>query len=80
MFMHPDGRTLYFSSKGHNSMGGFDLYKTELTDGKWSKPENMGFPINTPDDDVFFLCSRQVAATATIPPSSPMAWVAATFT
>jgi len=54
VFMHPDGKTLYFSSKGHNSMGGFDIYKSVYENGKWSKPENLGYPVNTPDDDVFF--------------------------
>ena len=56
VFMHPDGRTLYFSSKGHNTMGGYDIFKSELQDdGTWSKPVNLGYPINTPDDDVFFV-------------------------
>ncbi|MCD4665053.1 MAG: OmpA family protein [Bacteroidales bacterium] len=50
----PDGKTLYFSSKGHNSMGGFDIFKSEFENGIWSNPVNMGYPINTPDDDVFF--------------------------
>lgn len=56
IYMHPDGKTLYFSSKGHNSMGGYDVFKTvRQEDGTWSDPENMGYPINTPDDDVFFV-------------------------
>ncbi len=47
---------LYFSSKGHKSMGGFDVFRTSLSEtGLWSVPENMGYPINTPDDDVFFV-------------------------
>ncbi|QHL86084.1 OmpA family protein [Nibribacter ruber] len=53
VFMMPDGKTLYFSSEGHNSMGGFDLFKSVLENGQWSEPENLGYPINTPDDDVF---------------------------
>ncbi len=57
VFMHADGKTLYFSSKGHNSMGGFDIFKTIHENGKWSKPENLGYPINTADDDVFFSLS-----------------------
>ncbi len=48
-----DGKTLYFSSTGHNSMGGFDMYRTTLTDGKWSKPENLGYPLNTPDNEMY---------------------------
>jgi outer membrane protein OmpA-like peptidoglycan-associated protein/tetratricopeptide (TPR) repeat protein len=50
-----DGKTLYFSSKGHPGMGGYDIFMSTLGDnGKWSKPVNMGYPINTPDDDLFF--------------------------
>lgn len=57
-FITADGKTMYFSSRGHNSMGGYDVYKTVLgPDGKWSKPENLGFPINTPDDDVYYYLS-----------------------
>jgi len=52
--MHPDGKTLYFSSKGHRNMGGYDIFKSVNENGKWSEPENIGYPINTPDDDVFF--------------------------
>lgn len=57
VFMHPDGVTLYFSSKGHNSMGGYDIFKSTLVNGVWSAPENLGYPINGPDDDVFFVVS-----------------------
>lgn len=57
VFMHPDGVTLYFSSKGHNTMGGYDIFKTSFVDGKWKTPENLGYPINGPDDDVFFVVS-----------------------
>ena len=46
--IHPDGRTLYFASRGHIGMGGSDLYVTRLdNNGNWSKPENLGYPINT---------------------------------
>jgi outer membrane protein OmpA-like peptidoglycan-associated protein/tetratricopeptide (TPR) repeat protein len=54
VFISPDGKTLYFSSTGHNTMGGFDIFKSEFINGKWSNPENFGYPINTPDNDVFF--------------------------
>ncbi|HOB77387.1 MAG: OmpA family protein [Bacteroidales bacterium] len=57
VFIHPDGRTLYFSSKGHNSMGGYDIFRSVYQDGKWSKPVNLGYPINTPDDDLYFVLS-----------------------
>ena len=58
VFLHPDGRTLYFSSMGHKTMGGFDIFKsTRDAQGNWSEPVNVGFPINTPDDDVYFVMS-----------------------
>ncbi len=54
-FMTFDGKTLYFSSYGHFNMGGYDVfYSTRLNDGKWSKPINAGYPINTTDDDFFY--------------------------
>ncbi|MBP8823488.1 MAG: PD40 domain-containing protein [Flavobacteriales bacterium] len=56
VFIHPDGRTMYFASTGHNSMGGFDIFSTEQqSDGTWSAPVNIGYPLNTVDDDVFFV-------------------------
>ncbi|MCQ2607497.1 MAG: OmpA family protein [Bacteroidales bacterium] len=56
VFMHPDGRTLIFASNGHNTMGGYDIFKTTLQDdGTWSEPENMGYPINTPGDETFLV-------------------------
>lgn len=58
VFISPDSRTLYFSSKGHNSIGGFDImYSTIDENGEWSAPTNIGYPINTTDDDVFFVTS-----------------------
>ena len=55
-FLSKDGKTLYFSSQGHNSMGGFDIfYSKKQKDGKWSKPKNIGYPVNTTDDDLFFV-------------------------
>ncbi len=57
VFMHPNGKTLYFSSRGHKNMGGYDIFKTTIENGLWSVPENMGYPINSADDDVFFSIS-----------------------
>lgn len=57
VFLHPDGKTLYFSSQGHSTMGGYDIFKSVLENGKWSTPVNLGYPVNTPDDDVFFVTS-----------------------
>lgn len=55
-FMSGDGRTLYFCSQGHTSMGGFDIFRSiynEITD-TWTEPQNMGFPINSTSNDLFF--------------------------
>jgi outer membrane protein OmpA-like peptidoglycan-associated protein len=57
VFMHPDGKTLYFSSKGHNTIGGYDVFVSVLKNGIWSTPINLGMPLNTPGDDVFFQVS-----------------------
>jgi tetratricopeptide (TPR) repeat protein len=55
-FIHPDGVTLYFSSKGHKNIGGYDVFKTtKLEDGNWTTPENMGYPINSVMDDLYFI-------------------------
>jgi len=55
VYVHPDGNTMYFSSQGHNSMGGYDIFKTVRNDlEQWTKPVNLGYPINTPYDDLFY--------------------------
>ncbi|MBI5008069.1 MAG: PD40 domain-containing protein, partial [Bacteroidia bacterium] len=54
-FLSKDDKTLFFSSRGHFNMGGYDVfYSTLLDDGQWSVPLNAGYPINSTDDDVFF--------------------------
>ena len=54
-FILPDGVTLYFSSQGHDNMGGYDIFFTNLTeDGFWQTPTNLGYPINSPGNDVFY--------------------------
>ncbi len=55
VYIHPDAKTLYFSSEGHNSIGGNDIFYAEYVDGHWNTPVNLGVPVNTPDDDVFFI-------------------------
>ena len=59
VFFHPDNKTLYFSSSGHKTMGGLDIFKTEYNaeTKEWSDPVNIGYPINTPDDDVYYVVS-----------------------
>lgn len=54
VYMHPDGKTMYFASEGFNSMGGYDIFVSKKKQGVWSAPVNMGYPINTPYDDFFF--------------------------
>ncbi len=57
-FMHADGRTFFFSSEGHTGMGGYDVFFTQLLEnGKWVEPFNLGYPINTPDNDLHFVLS-----------------------
>lgn len=57
-FMHADGVTLYFSSNGHPTLGDNDIFKSELKDGKWTLPENLGYPINSSKYDGFFSLSE----------------------
>jgi hypothetical protein len=56
-YMHPDGRYLYFCSKGHNSMGGFDVFRSRYDPetNTYMKPENMDFAISSPDDDILYI-------------------------
>jgi len=57
-FIHPDGHTLSFSSNGHNTMGGFDIFTSlQSEEGTWSEPVNAGYPINTTDDDIYYVVS-----------------------
>ncbi|WP_176223677.1 OmpA family protein [Marivirga sericea] len=55
-YMAKDGLTVYFSSKGHKGFGGFDVFTTKYDpkSEKWTKPENLGYPVNTVDDEVYF--------------------------
>jgi len=53
IFIHPDGKTLYFASDNPKGMGGYDIYKSSLVNDKWSAPENLGYPINTHGDERF---------------------------
>lgn len=56
-FIHPDAKTLYFSSQGHSSMGGFDIFYSSLEDSTWTEPENMGYPLNTAQNELYFVLS-----------------------
>lgn len=59
-FIDYDGKTLYFSTKGRKGMGGYDIFKSvyDSTANEWSEPVNLGYPINTPDNDVFFVSTK----------------------
>jgi outer membrane protein OmpA-like peptidoglycan-associated protein len=60
LFIDYDDVTLYFSSKGRKGMGGYDVFKATFDPNKneWSEPVNLGYPINTPDDDIYFVVSK----------------------
>lgn len=57
LFLAPDGKSLFFTSKGLNSMGGYDIFKTVFENGKWSKALNLGYPINSVNNDMSFSLS-----------------------
>lgn len=59
-FIDYDGKTLYFSSRGGMGMGGYDIFKAEFdsTSGNWTNIVNLGYPINTPDDDIYFVGTK----------------------
>lgn len=59
-YLTNNGKTLYFASEGHNSIGGYDIFKSEYNDEKstWSKAENIGYPLNTPLND-YSICFTQ---------------------
>ena len=60
-FIDVDGKTLFFSSQGHETIGGYDFFKTiKQEDGSWSAPEPLPYPINTTDDDLFFFPSDKM--------------------
>tara|TARA_B110000046_G_scaffold186024_1_gene231518 strand:+ start:19268 stop:24478 length:5211 start_codon:yes stop_codon:yes gene_type:complete len=60
-YIKPDGRTLYFASKGHSSMGGYDIFRSVLDDatGLWSEPENLDFAFNSAADDFMFVTDQE---------------------
>lgn len=56
-FIHPNGRTLFFASDGYPGMGSYDLFKSELINQEWTKPENLGYPINTHESQLALFIS-----------------------
>ena len=61
-YLSDDGKTLYFSSKGHQSFGNYDIYKSTLVNGEWSQPQNMEQPINSPGNDIFMIESDNLSS------------------
>ena len=61
-YLSDDGETLYFSSKGHEGYGNYDIYKSILTKGAWSAPENLGQPINSSGNDIFMIESDNMSS------------------
>lgn len=60
-FIHPDGITLFYSSEGHNSIGGYDIMYSTLKEGKWNESVNLGYPINTTEDERFYVLTADGA-------------------
>lgn len=60
-FMHPGGKIFFFSSKGHNSMGGYDVFRAGYDKGldAFGRPENLDFAVSTPDDDIFYIVDAE---------------------
>ena len=58
-FIHSDSQTLYFSSDGHLGIGGYDIFFSKFRDGDWTKPVNIGYPINTKNNDLGFVVNTQ---------------------
>lgn len=58
-FIHPDGVTLFFSSKGHQSIGGYDIMFSLKEGNEWTKPKSMGIPLNTTEDDSYYVINSK---------------------
>ncbi|MCE3259119.1 MAG: outer membrane protein [Bacteroidetes bacterium] len=58
-FIHPDGITLFYSSKGHQSIGGYDIMFSVKRDNEWTEPKSMGLPLNTTEDDRYYVINSR---------------------
>lgn len=58
-YLDPNGKTFYFASKGHSSMGGYDVFRSSMVDSIFTVPVNLGFPINSPADDIYFTMTKR---------------------
>ncbi|GIV27457.1 MAG: hypothetical protein KatS3mg027_1271 [Bacteroidia bacterium] len=59
VYLHPDGKTLYFSSKGYKGLGGYDIFISKFENGEWQTPVNIGPPLNTAGDDYFLVVNAE---------------------
>lgn len=57
-FIAENGTVIYFSSNGHNSIGGFDIFYSKLENDKWGVAKNLGLPVNSPADDIYFIIDK----------------------
>lgn len=57
-YLTEDGKTLYFSSTGHSSIGGYDIFKSELINEEWTTAQSLGIPYNSPSDDIFYVVDK----------------------
>lgn len=60
-FLNADGKTFYFASEGHSSMGGYDIFKCEYnaSDDSFTQPQNLDFAVNSADDDLLYITDKQ---------------------
>ncbi len=58
-FIHPDGITLFFSSQGHKSIGGYDIMYSIKKENNWIEPLSMGIPLNTTEDDRYYVINAK---------------------
>jgi tetratricopeptide (TPR) repeat protein len=58
VFIHPNGKTLFFASKGHRTMGSYDIFRSDVINGEWTAPINLGYPINTVNEESTFSLTR----------------------
>lgn len=59
-YVLPNGKTLFFTSNGHNTMGGYDIFETNLQNGVWVEPHNLGYPINSAGDDAHLYWNKNL--------------------
>src|SRR5690606_153279 len=57
-FFHDASQTLFFSSDGYKTLGGYDIFKSKITNGNWTEPEHTGFPLNSSYNDVYFVLNN----------------------